>query len=268
MSIVRLAGLALTITNKQLELELGACARCGYSLAEQRVFVQEDLGMRVVRCPECGLGQGVGEDAPPRWTSRSVSGWRTVRWLVAALVVVLGIAGSIAGLAQSTGFAASRPLGEFMGYRCPPHAGLWMYVRESWWTDEGQAILAAEGKTAWGMVDWMVLTDLLWAVPIGLVGGLLYRAVFRDATRRGHQIAVGSIVCFSSIGLIAHVEYLKYLVYIHRGQAIDIAIGETGWVIMYGSWVVIAGCVLIGIRYGGRLLDVILRHLRGGPVGV
>lgn len=222
--------------------------------------------METVRCPECGLGQGIGGDAPPPSMARAVSAWRTFRWLVAALVVVLGTAGAIAGLAQSTGFAASRPLGEFIGYRCPPHAGLWMSVRESWWINEGQTILGAEGKTAWSMIDWMVLTDLLWAVPIGLVGGLLYKAVFSDATRRGHQIVAGSIACFSLIGLIAHIEYLKYLVYIHRGQAIDIAIGETGWVIMYGSWVVITGCVLLGIRYGGRLLDVLLLHLRGGRV--
>ncbi|MFK7885018.1 MAG: hypothetical protein AB8F26_12650 [Phycisphaerales bacterium] len=252
-----------SLSTKQVEPR---CARCGYSLVEQRVFVQEDLGMSAVRCPECGLGQGIGSDAPPRFVTKSVSVWRTFRWLVAASVVIFGTAGAIGGLAQSTGFAASVPLAEWISGQVHRQIYAWTPVQSTWWENNGEARLAASGVSRWTIVDWMVLTDLLWAIPIGLIGGLLYRAVFRNATRRGHRVAIGVILASSLIGLIAHNELVKYLISTSQGRAMHLAMRESGFVIMYGSWIVVTGCVLLGIRYGGRLLDLLLLHLRGGRV--
>ena len=244
------------------------CVRCGYSLADQQIFVQSELGMEVVRCPECGLAQGIGVHAPPLSVSRSVSAWRTFRWLIAACVVVFGSAGAIGGLAQSTGFAASVPLAEWISSRVHHQIYVWTPVGSGWWERTGEAELKAGAVSRWTIVDWMVLSDLLWAVPVGLISGLLYRAVFREATDLGHRVAVGTILVLSLAGLIAHNEFVKYLISTSQGRAMHLAMRESGFVIMYGAWFVVTGCTVAGIRYSGRLLDLMLRHLRGGrPTG-
>lgn len=241
------------------------CLTCGYLLDGQPAFVREDFPIVLTRCPECGLSQPVG--AGRRWAQRarrdiSRSLWR---WLLAVLFMVLCVSGTVFGLSQSTGYAAVFPLADWMageGSRNAPDRTTFVSAR--WWEETGRERLGAKEAGPWTMVDWWVLMDLLWAIPIGLVAGLWFQARLMHAGRRG-QVAVWAVIgALSLAGLLGYFFATEVWIDTRENDAVDLAMSEVGWMISLGAWVVIWGAVTLGVWSGRTVLRVVVRHL-GGP---
>lgn len=248
------------------------CRECDYSLRGQPVFVRADMDLALVRCPECGTQQPTGR--------YMMSGKRAKRnetrdgliWLLAYALMVCSIAGATGGLAQSTGFASCLKLGKWIGAHAPRRsAGFWDRSADSewgrsdpdWWADGGRALLLERHPGVWSLTDWWVLTDLLWVIPIALGAGAWYRIMMRHATRRGHIAIGGSIMCLSLAVLIGYAGQVTHNIRTGNNYAMDLAFAETGFVVMFGSWVVIAGGVVVGLWRGADVLRFLILHLGG-----
>jgi len=240
------------------------CVSCGYELDGQVVYFIADIDVALVRCPECGLQQPVGPGLVSARRARNVAQNGLITWLGLVTIVVVGLAFAIGGLARSIGYAASVPLGEWIG-RESPHSGSKRYwVGDLWWERTGRPRLIASGRDPWGMVDWTVCADLVRAIPIGIIGGVVYHAVFLHATRRGHTFAKCAIVLVSLAGLIGYTALTDHAIVVRDNRAIDLAMVETGFGIMFASWGVIVVIVLVGLWVGGRVLAFMIANL-GGP---
>jgi len=120
---------------------------------------------------------------------------KALLWLIIVMLLLLGSAGAIAGLSQSTGYAAAMPLAmecsdawrssdEFI-----PGEGRARTARLYDWVPiagpaavDPHAVLRSAGGWREG-VGWIVLTDLLWFVPVGALASLLAAGAMPRAPR-------------------------------------------------------------------------------------
>lgn len=240
------------------------CLTCSYLLDGQPAFVREDFPIVLTRCPECGLSQPVG--AERRWAQRarrdtSRSLWR---WVLAVLFMVLCVSGTVFGLSQSTGYAAVYPLADWMaGANTNGEPSRWDFVGIRWWEREGRDALKAAGLGPWSLVDWWVLTDLLWAIPIGLVAGMWFQARLMHADRRGRMGIWTVIGVLSLSGLIGYLVATESWIETRDNNAVDLAMSVVGWQISLGAWVVTWGTVTLGVWSGRSVLRLVVKHLGG-----
>ena len=241
------------------------CRRCHYELDGQVVLVREDLPMAMCRCPECGWVQPVGSSWWWSGRAKKDASCGLFVWVISLTFMTLVIAGSIAGLAQSTGFAAGYPLADWIGQEAPGRgAGRFSRVVDTWWERTGRTRLEASGRGVWDLVDWMVLTDILWAVPMGLLAGVWFQMKFLHASAQGRRVATYLIVIVSIVLLMLY--FLMTSVWIEQrdSSAADLAMMEVGFYITGAAWALISAVVIAGLWMGRPVLRLLVTHL-GGP---
>lgn len=242
-----------------------ACRRCRYALDGQVVFVREDLPMAVCRCPECGWVQPVSSSWWWAGRARKDASRGLRAWVISLAFMTLVIAGCIAGLAQSTGFAAGYPLADWIGREAPGRgSGRFSTVVDVWWERTGRTRLEVSGRGVWDLVDWMVLTDILWAVPMGLLAGVWFQIKLLHASVQGRRVAAYAIVIVSIVLLMLYFLMTSVWVEQRDSSAADLAMMEVGFYITGAAWALISAVVIAGLWMGRPVLRLLVTHL-GGP---
>lgn len=243
------------------------CLKCTYPMDGQQVFVREDMMLALTRCPECGTAQPLGLVGPDgRAGKRAVrdASKGLLNWVAGICLMIAVISGSVAGLAQSTGFAMGYPLADWIAEHAPSGWSRWSYVPDVWWERTGRERLAQQDMQPSDLIDWLVLTDVLWAVPIAIGSGLWFHAATLHGSRRGRQCLGVLIMLLSSLMIAGYLVATRSWIEDRTASAADLAMNELGWVFALASWVVIAGIVAIGLWRGRVMLRMLVLHL-GGP---
>ncbi|MEZ6318885.1 MAG: hypothetical protein R3B49_09060 [Phycisphaerales bacterium] len=250
------------------------CLFCGYDLVGQAVTLEPNFNLAIAACPECGRAQPAGRVIRSMAASRRRASVVTAAWVVLVLVTVFGSVGAVAGLAQSTGYAASVPLARFIALWHADHASRggeltliepmeWNRIGTAWWAQGGRADVM--GMLTWNrLVQAGVLTDLLWLLVICPPFALLWRAVFVRASRR-------SVICwFALAGFVGACALWSYLAVDPWGvnpkvenYAIYVAEAEVGVYVLWGSYAL--GLMVLGVSIWGA--GAVLRRMIGSLGG-
>lgn len=245
------------------------CMRCSFDLSGLPIILEKHYGMAVVKCPECG---GVQPYGPRFRTIRSEyrrAQTRGCLWLLMLIVLIGATGGALAGLAQSTGFAASVPFAyhiseQYERKAARPRRSIFEWVDLDWWEQERATIIGSESWLS--LADWIVLTDLLYYIPICFVAAMFWRAVLHRSRLlpRILILAVGPIL--GAIGLQVYFLVTPSLSASGSNYAIYLAEDIVGRPIGWLSYVV--GVITFAICYMlcGPLLRVLVSQF--GPAGL
>ncbi len=247
------------------------CMACRYDLAGQRVYNESHYRMNVVACPECGNVQAYGPRFRGRRAERTRASLVAFLWVCFIIAMVVWTAASLAGLSQSTAYAASIPFAQHISNEYVPsqaHLGysnslrdgatIWELVPESWWDANRERVLAQFGGRGGG-TDWIVLTDLLYLAPLCLALALLWRVVLAHVHAAALGLTVLLAIAVGALGLLAYFTIStappgwEYAVY----DAESIVGRPVGW----ASYIVGSLGLLFSLWASGPILALIARRL-------
>ncbi len=223
------------------------CSSCAYDLKGQRVVNEHHYRMNVVTCPECAAVIPYGPRYRGRRAERRRAEVMSFLWISIVGTIVIGLGASIMALAQSTGYAASIPFAEQISMEHPPpermiriHGSIWDEIPTAWWEQNAARVTTAAG--GWTRAtDWIVLTDLLYYIPISIVFATLWRVMFMHTSRI--VCALAMTLAFISGAIFLRVYFLVIAAEMLGTYRYSIHVAEdvVGWPIAWLSYAV--GCV-------------------------
>ncbi len=195
------------ITVKSLDHDL-ACVDCAYALRGQPIVRESVYGILIVRCPECGRVHPAGAGLDFVQT-RKRSGVKVLTWWLFFLILITGTGGAFAGLAQSTGFLASRTyalaIADAQRNELAPtrsYSHVFDQINFQWWStspDRQSQIWTSLGE--WRAApNWIAVADIAYVIPIAFVFAITWAIALPHVNRRQLQvlgaisIVIGSII--------------------------------------------------------------------------
>lgn len=187
---------------------------------------------------------------------RSPAWWTCFRFALAALL----LSGSIAAMAQSTGFAMSWPYAEVIAQLAPSEGAnwgrFWSEVPEERWQQYQATFLASHGGFG-AVTPWLWLTDWFWFIPI-CFGGAIAQSILLPGQRVAHRMAF-----IAMCGIVAAVSWAIYgLVFVwSTNYPIALAQREIGCVFAFAT-------VLVGVLISAVAISPARSLLRALLAGI
>jgi hypothetical protein len=222
------------------------CERCGYALTGQPVSREPHYGWLIVQCPECSLV------TPVTIALRQRRGClRAAVSMVFSVAVFAGMVGFLAGLSQSTAYAASFKFAEFLALSFEGDVSIYDRVSSEHWSVRrvDERFDAAGGWTH--AVEWIALTDWLYFLVGSVIAAVVCAILWRHTRSRGLAIRGALVSVVSCVVLVLY--YLDSNAPYGFEWPMSKAEWKVGVPIAAASMVVGTGC-LIAAMYAGRAM--------------